>query len=188
MLKSVLRKEALKWRNNLAEAEFNALCDALLVQFEKLDFTHIGSIHVFLPIVKNKEPNTFLFIDWLQKTHPEVQIVVSRSNFEHYTMSSHPYLGKNDLQENRYSIPEPKTEQLFTAKIDMVLVPLLAFDKKGYRVGYGKGFYDRFLTNSKAVKVGVSLVDAVDCIVDVHSDDIKLDYCISPKQIYSFVQ
>ena len=69
----------------------------------------------------------------------------------------------------------------------MVLVPLLAFDTKGYRVGYGKGFYDRFLSKIDVKKVGISLFEAVECIADVHEDDIRLDLCITPKQIYSFV-
>jgi 5-formyltetrahydrofolate cyclo-ligase len=141
---------------------------------------------VFLPIVKKREPNTYLFVEWLHEQHPEIVIVVSRSNFEDHSMSHHPYLGKADLRENRYHIPEPQTSQLFLGKIDMVLVPLLAFDYLGHRVGYGKGFYDRFLASTEAQKVGISLFGPVEEISDVHADDIKLDFCVSPDQVYRF--
>lgn len=188
MQKAILRKEALAQRKVLTEAQFAAINQNLLQQFIRLDFSGIASIHVFLPIVKNHEPDTFLFINWLQENHPKITIAVSRANFADYSMSVHPYLGKADLATNNFQIPEPQTNQVYNEPLSMVLVPLLAFDTFGYRVGYGKGFYDRFLTGKAAVKVGISLFEAVERIDDVHPDDIKLDYCLSPKQIYSFVK
>ena len=187
MLKSAIRKGILKQRRGLSEDEFLALNQLLLAQFKTIDFSEINSIHVFLPIVEKREPDTFLLIDWLQESHPEVSIVVSRSNFNDHSMSHHPYQ-KEDLKLNHYHIPEPQTVEVFKGRIDMVLVPLLAFDQQGYRVGYGKGFYDRFLSEINTKKVGISLFDMLpEDISDVHKDDIKLHLCITPKQIYSFV-
>ena len=185
MLKSAIRKQALQQRTALAENEFLELNQLILAQFKTLDFAGIKSIHIFLPIVKKREPDTFLLIDWLQENHPDIHIVVPKSNFEDYSMSHHPY-SKEDLKENFYQIPEPQTSELFNGKIDMVLVPLLAFDQKGYRVGYGKGFYDRFLSGIEAVKVGISLFGPVEKISDVHSEDIRLDFCITPAQVYKW--
>lgn len=73
-------------------------------------------------------------------------------------------------------------------KIEVVFVPLLAFDKQGNRVGYGKGFYDRFLKQCKTdvVKIGLSLFDAEEEIEDVLENDIPLDYCITPNKIHEF--
>lgn len=186
MLKSAIRKQALQQRAALSESEFLALNQLILTQFKNLDFTDVKTIHVFLPIVKKHEPNTFLLIDWLQKNHPEIQLIVSKSDFESCSMSHHPYLGKVDLKENHYGIPEPQTTKIAEGRIDMVLVPLLAFDKRGYRVGYGKGFYDRFLGSSTAQKVGISLFGPIEKISDVHSDDIRLDRCITPSGIINF--
>ncbi len=184
MLKSAIRKEILQQRRELSEDEFLILNQLLLAQFKTLDFSGINSIHVFLPIVEKREPDTFLLIDWLQENHPEISIVVSRSNFNDHSMSHHPYL-KEDLKTNHYHIPEPQTTEIYEGEIDMVLVPLLAFDQQGYRVGYGKGFYDRFLSEISTKKVGISLFDMLpEEISDVHQDDIKLDLCITPKQIY----
>ncbi|MDQ8005090.1 MAG: 5-formyltetrahydrofolate cyclo-ligase [Pedobacter sp.] len=182
--KSTLRKQALAQRKALPDDEFLVMNQLLLAQFKTLDFTDITSIHVFLPIVKKREPDTYLMIDWLQENRPHIHIVVSRANFEDHSMSHHPF-SKEDLKVNSYHIPEPQTTVLFEGKIDMVLVPLLAFDKRGYRVGYGKGFYDRFLSGIETLKVGVSLFEVEkEAISDVHEDDVRLDLCITPMQVY----
>lgn len=185
-VKSIIRKQVLQRRAELSDSEFFALNQLLLTQFKTLDLSETNSIHIFLPIVKKREPDTFLMIDWLQENHPQIQIVVSRANFEDHSMSHHPF-SKADLKENAYHIPEPQTTTLFKGKIDVVLVPLLAFDGRGYRVGYGKGFYDRFLSGIETKKVGISLFEALsEDISDVHDDDIRLDLCITPKQIYNW--
>lgn len=184
MLKSAIRKEVLQRRRALADDDFLVLNQLLLAQFKTLDFSGINSIHIFLPIVEKREPDTFLLIDWLQENHPQISIVVSRSNFNDHSMSHHPYQ-KEDLKANHYHIPEPQTTEIFEGEIDMVLVPLLAFDQHGYRVGYGKGFYDRFLSEIKTKKVGISLFEMLpEAIDDVHQDDITLDICITPQKKY----
>ena len=186
MLKSALRKQVLQQRNALTQAQVNALNEGLLAQFASLDFTHINSLHIYLPIVKHNEPNTFLLIDWLQKNHPNIVIVVPKSNFATHTISNYIYQGKADLKENQYHIPEPQQAKPFLGMPDMVIIPLLAFDKHGYRVGYGKGFYDRFLQNSQAQKIGLSFFDAIPQIIDVHLNDVRLDKCITPTKIINF--
>lgn len=181
-----LRKHALAQRKALTNTEALALNESLLGQFKTLDFSKIKSIHVFLPIIKKREPDTFLMIDWLQENHPQIHIVAAKANFEDHSMSHHPFI-KEDLKENAYHIPEPQTTAIFEGKIDMVLVPLLAFDQNGYRVGYGKGFYDRFLSEIETKKVGISFFDvATEEISDIHHNDIRLDLCITPTQIYSW--
>ncbi|WP_431293282.1 5-formyltetrahydrofolate cyclo-ligase [Pedobacter sp. P26] len=81
---------------------------------------------------------------------------------------------------------EPQKGNLHEGEIDMVVIPLLAFDKQGYRVGYGKGFYDRFLRDINAQKIGLSLHPAIEKIDDVNEYDIKLDFCITPTEIIKF--
>ena len=70
----------------------------------------------------------------------------------------------------------------------MVFVPLLALDKKGHRVGYGKGFYDAFLKDCKpdVIKIGLSFFEAEDIVDDVFKSDVKLDYCVKPENVYEF--
>lgn len=75
-----------------------------------------------------------------------------------------------------------------TEKIDMVLVPLLAFDKMGNRVGYGKGFYDRFLAECKisCKRIGISFFDPIEKIEEVDGNDISLTDCLTPSQLFNF--
>ncbi len=186
MTKSELRKQALQQRNSLSEKDCAVLSQKLLEGFKTLDFSNIKSVHVFLPIVIKKEPNTFLIIDWLRESHPEIEIIVPKADFASNLMSHHTYEGKGDLLNNHFDIPEPTSGKLSLASPDMVIVPLLAFDKKGYRVGYGKGFYDRFLQNLSAQKIGLSFFDAVTEINDVHLHDVRLDKCITPNGIMEF--
>ena len=186
--KSALRKQALKERKSLTDADFGLLNKMLLNQFKSLDFTNLKSIHVFLPIIEKKEPNTFLFIDWLQANHPHIKIIVPKADFENYTMSHYLLKNSGDLKNNNYGIPEPQNSEPFLGVPDMVLVPLLAFDQKGNRVGYGKGFYDRFLQNISTQKIGLSFFEPLAQINDVHLNDIRLDKCITPNKIFSFVK
>ncbi|MFT7351177.1 MAG: 5-formyltetrahydrofolate cyclo-ligase [Flavobacterium sp.] len=91
-------------------------------------------------------------------------------------------------------MPEPINNEnelieINSTKIDVVFVPLLAFDLQGNRVGYGKGFYDKFLANCKptTIKIGISFFEAEEKISDVFAKDVKLDYCITPEKVYSFI-
>ena len=186
MLKSALRKKALNQRNALTEYDLFALNEKLLTQFKKLELSNVKSLHIFLPIIHQKEPDTFLIIDWLQQQYPEIEIVVPKADFKTSIMSNHSYIGKQDLINNHYHIPEPQKAKPFNGTPDMVIVPLLAFDTKGYRVGYGKGFYDRFLEGLNTEKIGLSFFDAVEEINDVHLNDIRLDKCITPTAIIDF--
>ncbi|WP_145858045.1 5-formyltetrahydrofolate cyclo-ligase [Pedobacter suwonensis] len=186
MLKSQIRKQALKDRSSLSDSAYNELNTALLKQFKTLNFSSIKTAHIFLPIKERKEPDTFMLIGWLNKTLPDIKIIVPRADFETALMTSHEYLGVGDLKQNVYNILEPQKGSLHEGEVDLVIIPLLAFDKQGYRVGYGKGFYDRFLKGLNAQKIGLSLFPAIEKIDDVHEHDIKLDFCITPTEIIKF--
>ncbi|WP_256002826.1 5-formyltetrahydrofolate cyclo-ligase [Pedobacter deserti] len=186
MKKAEIRKEAMRQRKALSELQVAELSLGLLEQFKRLDFTGVKTLHVFLPIAEKNEPDTFLFIEWLQAEHPDVKIIVPRADFDSALMTNHVYAGREDLQKNLYNILEPQKSALHTGDVGMVLVPLLAFDRRGYRAGYGKGFYDRFLSGLETLKVGVSFFGPVEEIEDVHENDVRLDCCITPEHMYSF--
>ena len=110
--------------------------------------------------------------------------MVGDSILKHYLLTD-----STSLQKNRWNVPEPVDGlEVPLSKIDVVFVPLMAFDRKGNRVGYGKGFYDRFLSQCRSgvKKIGLSLFEAEEAIADVSNNDIALDYCITPDKIYSF--
>lgn len=187
MGKAEIRKVATKRRSALSAAQVQQLSLQLLAYFTQLDLSSVNVIHIFLPIEKKKEPNTYLFIDWLQQQQPNIKILVPRADFDTALMTHHVYTGQNGLEKNLYDILEPQNEHPHQGQIDLVLIPMLAFDKRGYRVGYGKGFYDRFLQNIHTKKVGISLFSPVEEISDIDQYDVKMDYCLTPEGVYTFI-
>jgi len=155
-----------------------------LIQMPIWDKTYY---HVFLPIEEQKEVNTEYVLHLLSGKDKE--IVVSKSDFATRGMSHFLLTDNTKIKKNEYNIPEPVNGLPVAPKvIEVVFVPLLAFDNFGNRVGYGKGFYDKFLSECKpeTLKIGLSFFEAENEIEDVFESDVKLDYCVTPLKIYSF--
>jgi 5-formyltetrahydrofolate cyclo-ligase len=186
MRKAEIRKKAGLRRKTLSEEEVDAYSKRLLDLFSSLDLSSIKVIHVFLPIADKNEPNTFLIIDWLTTYHPEIRIIVPKADFNSSLMVNYVYKGREGLVKSLYGILEPEMGELHSGVVDMVLIPMLAFDLQGYRVGYGKGFYDRFLQDIDVIKIGLSFFDPVDQIDDINEHDVRMDSCITPDRIYRF--
>lgn len=182
MNKKVLRDLYLEKRLTLTEAEYNRR-NALLLSNTKnfLKEESPSNIHLFLPIDKNKEPDTWPILDWIFK-NPKSKAFVSRSNFSDKTMAHQELISLDGITTNRYGIPEPMAgESVSNDTFDLILVPLISFDLVGNRIGYGGGFYDRFLSqvNANCKKIGLSIGPPLDNI-DYSTDlDIRLDGCIS---------
>lgn len=89
-----------------------------------------------------------------------------------------------DLEKGEYGILEPKTDFIADkSDIDIVFVPGVAFDKKGYRLGYGAGYYDRFLTRYNGVKVGLCYeIQLTECSFK-ENHDVQMDYLVTEKGI-----
>lgn len=187
MLKSALRKQYKELRKKLTEEQKESLSLAIANQLLRLPIWEKSYFHVFLPIEIQNEVNTEFILHLLSGKDKE--ILISRSDFQTKTMTHFLLTDNTRLQKNEYGIPEPVNGiEVSTAQIDVVFVPLLAFDQLGNRVGYGQGFYDRFLKQCKpeAIKIGLSFFEAADLIEDTNPEDIRLDYCVTPEQIYFF--
>ncbi len=142
--------------------------------------------HLFLSIEKNKEVATLPLLSILQGKDKNVIVpkIVKDNGLEHYLL-----MDNTALLPNALGIPEPIDGILIPEnKLDVVFIPLLAFDGNGGRVGYGKGFYDAFLRKCRkdVVKIGLSFFEASDSIDDIHEGDVPLDYCITPQNTYHF--
>jgi 5-formyltetrahydrofolate cyclo-ligase len=186
MKKSALRKQANLLRAQLDAEAIQSLSNQLLTQFSRLNFNGVKVLHIFLPIQEKNEPDTFLLIEWLRAHHSDIKIIVPKSDFSTFLMTHHVLGDHKELQKNAFNILEPQQGEEHKGDIDMVILPLLAFDSRGYRAGYGKGFYDRFLQDMDTLKVGLSLFDVSENIEDVNEHDLKLDLCITPGKLYDF--
>jgi 5-formyltetrahydrofolate cyclo-ligase len=190
MTKQELRTLYLRKRQALSVAEYGQLVFQLYQNlFSNIDLSFINVLHTFLPIAEKKEVDTWLIIDRIKREFPHIRISIPKVNSQTGVFDSFYFEGLHQLAANTWGIPEPKqgvpTEP---EKIDLVLIPLLAYDKKGHRVGYGKGFYDKFLATcrSDCKKIGLSLFEAEEKINDVNELDIKMDRCITPYTAITF--
>lgn len=185
MDKQALRRLYLQKRVALSEEEYQRRNERIFIQFFKtFTFTTPTVVHCFLPSVRQREVNTYLIIRQLQ-TLGNVQIVVPRCASSQ-TLTHHWLTPDTALVYNRWGIPEPvDSSSVSPQQIDLVLIPLLAFDQRGYRVGYGKGFYDRFLAQCRpnTRKIGLSLEPPVHVINDVDEYDVALDGCVTPSGV-----
>lgn len=190
MTKKILRQHFLAQRKAFSPKIIETKSQQITNQlFDFFDFSELNVIHTFLPIVANHEINTWLIINKIWTHFSQLTVVVPKSNFVNYTLQSYILKKDTHICENQWHIPEPvNAQRMDDQEIDIVLLPLICFDKCGFRVGYGKGFYDRFLTRCRAdvVKVGLSFFPPVHQIEDIHSLDIKMDYCVIVGEVFKF--
>ncbi|CAM4043875.1 MULTISPECIES: 5-formyltetrahydrofolate cyclo-ligase [Flavobacterium] len=187
MIKKEIRKKYKAEREKLTFEEIEEKSLAIANQLLRLDIWEKIYFHVFLPIEEQKEVNTEYILQILAGKDKEV--IVSKSNFETITMTHILLTDNTRIKKNNYNIPEPVDGiEVPSSKIDVVFIPLLAYDEEGNRVGYGKGFYDNFLKECKpeTIKIGLSFFNPEKLIEDIYINDIKLDFCVTDKNAYHF--
>lgn len=198
MTKTELRKDFLAKRKALASDEVSRRSQLIADQlFTYLEQNNIDgdttTIHTFLPIKRHKEVDTWPIIErvWLTLNHIHISVPVTDEY--NYQLVNYTIFPATAFVENRLGIPEPAVGSRYETdlgQISVVLVPLLAFDQQGNRVGYGGGYYDRFLAEQipGSRKIGLSFFEPVDQIDDIEITDIKLNACITPERLYNFDQ
>lgn len=157
--------------------------------FANFGLQNVRYLHLFLSIAEKGEIENFFIYQSLLRHFPDVKVIVPRVNFEKDFLQHIEMNNNTLLQINRWGIPEAVGDEFIDEKkLDIVLVPMLCFDERGFRVGYGKGFYDKFLSKCRedCLKVGLSFFAPVDEIEDINDFDVKLDYCITPQKIWEF--
>jgi 5-formyltetrahydrofolate cyclo-ligase len=192
MTKGELRKIYLEKRLSLSEAEYERLNLSIRKNFfDNIDLTGITILHTFLPLEKNREPNTWLIIDQIKKHFPAIRISIPRVNTQTTTLENFFYVSSEQVMKNFWGIPEPQYgTPTPSEEVQVVLVPMLVCDQHGHRVGYGKGFYDRFLStcSPNCVTVGICFFEPINKIDDVNAFDVRLHYCVTPFKVHNFKQ
>ena len=189
MTKKELRYIFKEKRKALSVHDIEKFNDLILINFQKLTLPFINCVHTYVASLKLGEPDTATIVRYLQFKNPLVKIVIPKIDIHSGNITHYHFDEGVELITNAYGIDEPKEGNLIKEdEIDLVLIPLLAFDKKGFRVGFGKGYYDKFLARCKpnVIKAGLSFFDPVDEINDISGFDIPLNFCITPKEIFSF--
>ena len=185
--KELLRKNYKALRKELSKETIEAASLSIANNLVPLAIWDKEIYHLFLPIENQKEINTEYILHILQGK--DKQVVISKSNFDTREMTHYLLTDSTRIVNNVYGIPEPQNGiEIKPELIDVVFVPLLGYDKKGNRVGYGKGFYDRFLAKCKpdVLKIGLSFFEPESDEIPINADDIKLDCCVSAKSVFQF--
>jgi 5-formyltetrahydrofolate cyclo-ligase len=182
MTKAALRTHYKAARKALSTTEREEMSAQICARISQL--VRPGQrVALFMPIAHQLEVDLTSLLD-----NRQVNWYVSRADLQRYEMTFYAFEDSNQLRENEWGIPEPQYgTTLSPDQFDVVLVPLLACDETGHRVGYGKGFYDRFLTRctQHCVFIGVNYWSPVPQIGDVHEEDIRLHYLVTPTNLFT---
>jgi 5-formyltetrahydrofolate cyclo-ligase len=188
MKKDFIRKAYLKRRQELSNSIFKE--ESSLIIKNTIDFIckhKAKNIHCFLPIHSKNEIDTLPIIQYCWENN--ISVVVPVSNFENSTLKNAKFKPDTKTKQVMNNITEP-IDPIWVNNdmIEMVITPLLAFNHKGYRVGFGGGFYDHFfaLLGKNVKKIGISLFGPCGLIEDINENDIPLTHCVTPKKTYTF--
>ena len=184
--KAALRTEYQKCRDALSEEQIAERSIEISNLSLTLKIWEYSFYHLFVTAEKNKEVDTSYLLSVIQgkDKQPIIPKIVDDNRLDHFLLSDQTL-----LKNNRWGIPEPLGGiTINPQQIEVVFVPLLVFDQQGHRVGYGKGYYDRFLVqcSESTLKVGLSFFDPVSKIEDIETHDIALDFALTPERIYAF--
>lgn len=189
MVKKLIRKEFIERRNLLAANMLAEFEDKIVDNFRTIDLQGIQQLLSYYPVPERKEFNAVICEQLLVLENEGMQVSWPRMEKDGVTMEAVLLEKDAALVKNNFNIYEPSGDNIIDPQlIDAVFVPLLAFDNRGFRVGYGKGYYDRFLKRCAldVVKIGFSYFEAIDNIDDINEFDVPLNYCITPMRVYEF--
>ena len=185
-IKSDLRSHYLKLRSKFTSEQIDDFSIEIVNRCLELNLWNKSVYHLFMASEQNKEIDTAHLLSVLQGKDKQIVIpkILDDHVLEHYLL-----FDQTPLKMSHWGIPEPQSGiKINSNQIDVVFVPLLIFDLQGHRIGYGKGYYDRFLAKCRkeTIKVGLSYFDPIEKIDDIQSHDIPIDFGITRDRIYEF--
>ena len=183
--KKFLRKVYKDKRSNTPINQFHRLSKGIFDNLVELNIWNKDIYHIYLSVESKNEVNTNDIINFILNRNKRVIVPkLSDKNLIHFEIDK-----KTKFIKNKLGIREPITKVRFDISLlEVIIVPLLVFDKNGHRVGYGGGYYDKFMSNinNDVIKVGLSLFDPIDKINDINNEDISLNFVVTPTRTYSF--
>ena len=178
MNKSEIRKKLLKIRKQKSSINYYIGHQSIIKVLKKKKFKGkiFGGYYPY-----NYEVDVLQIIEKLEKQKYKISLPKIKNNL---FMDFYSWSTNNPLIVNKYGIPEPVSNKIVYP--DILLVPLVAFDKKLNRIGYGGGFYDRYLKRLKKIKkiITIGLAYSFQEVkkIPINDYDIKLDFIITEKE------
>ena len=186
MNKAEIRKKYKASRAKIAEEDIEEKSLAIANHLLNLPIWEGEYYHLFLSIQEKKEINTEYILHILQGR--DKSVILPRADFSKNEMSNILLQENTSIAISTFGIPEPVSGvEIIPSLLDVVFVPLLAYDELGNRVGYGKGFYDRLLAKCKeeTLFIGLSFFPP-EQEIPVEVTDIPLHFCVTPENIFTF--
>ncbi|OOM76265.1 putative 5-formyltetrahydrofolate cyclo-ligase [Clostridium puniceum] len=185
--KKILRKEILEKRNNIDLIKKEEMDKKILDQFYESKY-YKEAEKIFIYISYASEINTKEIINKALKD--KKKIYVPRTEFETRHMDAVEIIGLDNLIESKYGILEPsiKEKHIDPNELDLIVVPGVAFDRNGGRMGYGAGFYDRYFKKinkeniSRIVKLALAYELQMLDKVPMNARDVPVDYIITENE------
>ena len=185
--KKILRKEILEKRNNINLVKKMEMDKKILEQFYESKY-YKEAEKIFIYISYDSEINTKVIINRALKD--KKKIYVPRTEFKTRHMDAVEITTLDNLVESKYGILEPKTEEphIDPNEVDLIVVPGVAFDRNGGRMGYGAGFYDRYFKKinkeniDKIVKLALAYELQILDKVPMNAQDVPVDYIITENE------
>ena len=173
-MKKILRKNIRllldKISNNVIDKNSNKITSSVK-NFIKNN--NISSLGLYYPIDKEIDLTSLFLIDGLIFYAPKY---IKSKNIYEFAICNN---AKNNL--GKFNIPEPKGDAVNINRIELIIIPGIAFDKSGNRLGRGNGYYDKMLQNYNGIKVGVCHDIQIINRIPKDSFDQSMNYIISEK-------
>jgi 5-formyltetrahydrofolate cyclo-ligase len=189
MIKSTVRKEFLQRRMDIQEEDLQQQTALLAFNFKKVILPTVRYLLSYNALASRREFDVSVCEDILKEQNPVMRVAWPKIHVDMLDMEAGLVEKEGLFIKNKFNILEPISGDIVPPEqLDVIFVPLIAFDMRGYRVGYGKGYYDRYLSQCRAdaVKIGFSFFDAIEYIEDIDEFDVPLNFCITPRRIYEF--
>lgn len=181
--KQKLRSKVLEKRQQLSEEQWLNKSNQIIKSLsESTAYKNSGVVHTYISMNSRREVCTDNLLTHLFED--KKRVVVPITNFSDGTLSHSEINTENELVANKWGVREPKSiNPIEISEFDLIVVPMVAADKNGNRLGYGRGFYDRFLDMTDAITVGLTFHEFLFDQIPVEEFDVKLDMIITEEDV-----
>lgn len=181
--KEKIRKTILQIREQLSEEEALQRSKLVLTQLENLpEFRTAGLIHTYASSKPN-EVDTIMMIARSFARGKRIALPVIRDKKER-TMDSSELMNLGDLTEGPFGIKEPKVfSSIAIEEVDMFIVPVVAIDRAGNRIGWGFGYYDGLLRMQDKPKVALAYKFQIVDSIEPTESDVRVDYIVTEDEL-----
>ncbi|MDR8392354.1 5-formyltetrahydrofolate cyclo-ligase [Aliifodinibius sp. S!AR15-10] len=181
--KEELRQRLLDTRSSLSESEFEEASESIIARLQTLpEIRQSRTLHCYVSMNSRREVDTHFFLRWMLASNKRV--IVPITYFEATELKHVELHSFEDLQPNKWGVLEPSDgKEVSPRQLDLVIVPMVGADLQCNRIGYGKGFYDRFLAGVNCPTVGLCFEE---CIVDripTESFDVSLSAVVTEERV-----